>query len=137
MTGFTTALRENATVITPVLSIFCLLLGAWLGNKYALNRYRLEKFNAVANPIEIFLESELRRVKADKTGSKVSQVDFYALSIQLSHNKRQAYEQAIDNYLAAVDPYGAKSFFDVNLGVRVEADATAAIEKLLTFVRHR
>ncbi|MFV8925456.1 hypothetical protein ABQ431_04055 [Serratia fonticola] len=137
MTGFTAALRENATIITPLLSIFCLLLGAWLGNKYAINRYRLDKFNTVANPLEIFLESDLRRVREGKTRSKAVSVDFYALSIQFSNSKRQAYEQAIIDYLEAVNPYNPRGFFDVTKGVRVEPDAIAAIEKLLNFVRHR
>ncbi|MEF9676048.1 hypothetical protein QX227_08085 [Pectobacterium aroidearum] len=128
------------TFIWTVISFgFGLWFGVWYGDKKSVSRYRLDKFNNISDPIEIYLTKELAWLESGDYGSRKLTIDFDPLSLHLPAKYRYAYKQAVDEYLTAMIPFRPQSFFS---GAHIPSvdDSTraiAAIRNLLTFAKHQ
>ncbi|VVT49204.1 L13 [Kosakonia radicincitans] len=134
---FVLLFNTNPALITLCWTVISFGIGLWYGDKKAISRYRLDKFNAISDPIELFLNAELERLKQGKVMLIRKQFDFDELSLHLQHRKRRAYKQALNDYFSALH---TSSETTRSGQVIVKSDIPAAIkavEKLLTFAKHR
>lgn len=135
---FVLLFNTNPALIGFIWTLISFGFGLWYGDKRALSRYRLDKFNAVSDPIELFLTAELERLRQGKIVHVKRQFDFDALSLHLRGRQRQRYKQAVNDYLSALH-----SKFEQNkrngeiIWINDIPAAINAVERLLKFARHR
>ncbi|MCS5808838.1 hypothetical protein LNO89_23625 [Klebsiella pneumoniae subsp. pneumoniae] len=68
-TEFVLLFNTNPPLIVFIWTLISFGFGLWYGDKRALSRYRLDKFNSVSDPIELFLTAELERLRKGKSCS--------------------------------------------------------------------
>ena len=135
---FVILFNTNPPLIVFIWTLISFGFGLWYGDKRALSRYRLDKFNAVSDPIELFLTAELERLRKGKVVRIQRQLDFDALSLHLRGRERQRYKQAVNDYLSALH-----SKFEQNkttgavVWINDIPAAIDAVERLLRYARHR
>ena len=135
---FVLLFNTNPALIGFIWTLISFGFGLWYGDKRALSRYRLDKFNAASDPIELFLTAELERLRQGKIVHVKRQFDFDALSLHLPKRHRQPYKQAVNDYLAALH---SRFEQDKRTGAVIWIydipAAINAVERLLRYARHR
>lgn len=128
---------QNINIITPFIT---LLVGAWLGNKYAVSRDRRNSFLAITRPIHEILTTQLAREGNDIFTSPAKEDQLLRLKSYYIHGswwyriKGIGYDKAVQDY----KKYGkVESVFDeYNYSTHVYPDASSyrnAIKKLLKY----
>ncbi|KFC06345.1 hypothetical protein GTGU_02641 [Trabulsiella guamensis ATCC 49490] len=119
---------NNHFLIVHIWATICIFL-AVLACGLALFRHRINKFNSVSDPIETFLRNEIVSLRHCSSSTPEITVDFESLSPYLNRRRRGEYREAVNQYLAGIHAEH-KSVKDIPATIQ-------AIEKLLTYARHR
>jgi hypothetical protein len=92
---------KNFNIVFPIIT---LILGAWLGNRYAIGRDRKNSFLVVSRPIHESLVTQLRCSDDTIFNSPVTEKDlvrlrsYYAYGTWLNRLRSDGYDRAVQNY---------------------------------------
>ncbi|AXY33458.1 hypothetical protein CEQ20_08540 [Yersinia pseudotuberculosis] len=130
--------NQYTVIITLIWTGASLAVGAWAGHSFSLWRDRRKDFNAVSDPIELFLMKERERFKSEDVRSSKIPINFNDLSLHLPDREQGAYQQAKEKYFTAMAPYESRGMLDgTPVTTRSIPDVLSAIDGLLVFAKHR